>query len=150
MFFAINEVDAMPIKNGDKVKIEYAGTLDDGTVFDSSEVHEPLEFEVGAKQVIKGFEDAVIGMEKGEEKFIRLEASEAYGNPSNQLIKKVPRDKFPKEELKPGMMLGVSLANGAEVPAKITEVTDTEVTIDLNHPLAGKALNFKIKAIEVS
>ena len=151
MFFAINGVDTTPIKNGDKVKVEYVGTLDDGTVFDSSEVHgKPLEFEVGAKQVIKGFEDAVIGMEKGEEKFIRLEASEAYGNPSNQLIKKVPRDKFPKEELKPGMMLGVSLANGAEVPAKITEVTDTKVTIDLNHPLAGKALNFKIKAVEIS
>ena len=151
MFFAINVVDAMPIKNGDKVKVEYVGTLDDGTVFDSSDVHgNLLEFEVGAKQVIKGFEDAVIGMEIGEEKFIRLEASEAYGNPSNQLIKELPRDKFPKEELRPGMMLGLSLANGAQVPAKIIEVTDTEVTIDLNHPLAGKALNFKIKAVEIN
>ncbi|MBW2976776.1 peptidylprolyl isomerase [Candidatus Woesearchaeota archaeon] len=141
----------MPIKNGDKVKIEYVGTLDDGTVFDSSEKHgKPLEFEVGAKQVIKGFEDAIIGMEKGGEKFIKLEASEAYGNPTPQLIKKVPRDKMPKEELKPGMVLAVSLANGAQVPAKITQVTGTEVTIDLNHPLAGKSLNFKIKAVDVS
>ncbi|MFH0867852.1 MAG: peptidylprolyl isomerase [Candidatus Woesearchaeota archaeon] len=141
----------MPIKNGDKVKIEYTGTLDDGTVFDSSEKHgTPLEFEAGAKQVIKGFEDAIIGMEKGEEKEIKLAPEEAYGNPSDQLIKKVPRDKLPKEELEPGMMLGVSLANGAQVPAKITEVTDTEVIIDLNHPLAGKALNFKIKVADIN
>ena len=151
LVYAIKGVDTMPIKNGDKVKIKYHGTLDDGTVFDSSENHgKPLEFEVGAKQVIKGFEDAIVGMEKDEEKFIKLQPSEAYGNYNDQLIKKVPRDKLPKEDLKPGMILGLILANGAQIPAKIIEVNETEATIDLNHPLAGKNLNFKIKVVEIS
>ncbi len=141
----------MPIKEGDTVKVEYEGTLDDGTVFDSSERHgRPLEFEVGAGRIIKGFENAVIEMEKGEEKEIKLQPSEAYGEYDSQLIKKLPRGEHPKEELKPGMMIAVNLPNGAQIPARIIEVTDEEVTIDLNHPLAGKVLNFKIKVVEIS
>ncbi len=142
----------MPIKNGDKVKIEYLGTLEDGTVFDSSERHSALlEFEVGAKQVIKGFENAVIGMENGEEKEIKLRPEEAYGYHDDQLIKNVPKDKMPDgEEIKPGMLLGLSLPNGAQVPAKVVEITDTRVIIDLNHPLAGKTLNFKIKVVDIA
>ena len=151
MFIRLNGVDIMPIKNGDKVKIKYHGTLDDGTVFDSSENHgKPLEFEVGAKQVIKGFEDAVVGMEKDEEKFIKLQPSEAYGDRNDQLVKKIPRDKLPKEDLKPGMVLGVVLGNGTQIPATIVDINDTEATIDLNHPLAGKALNFKVKVVDVA
>lgn len=152
MFFAINGVDIMQIKNGDKVKIEYTGTFEDGTVFDSSEKHDkPLEFEVGAKQVIKGFEDAVIGMEKGQEKDIKLQPEEAYGNQNPELIKKVPKDKLPKEqEIKEGMVLGVGLSNGAQIPARVLSVTDSEVTIDLNHPLAGKILNFKVKVVDIN
>ena len=140
----------MPINNGDRVKVEYIGTLDDGTVFDSSEKHGgPLEFEVGDGQLIKGFENAVIGMEKGEEKEIKLQPSEAYGNHNPQLIRKEPRDQLSKEELQPGMILGVNLPNEAPIPAKILEVTDESVTIDLNHPLAGKVLNFKIKVVDI-
>ena len=141
----------MPAKEGDKVKVEYTGTLDDGTVFDSTEKKgKPLEFEIGADQLIKGFNDAVVGMEKDEEKDIHLESVDAYGDPNPEMVKKVPRDKMPKEqEPKPGMMLAMSMPNGMQVPAKITEVTDTEVTIDLNHPLAGKPLNFKIKLVEI-
>ncbi|MBW2999183.1 peptidylprolyl isomerase [Candidatus Woesearchaeota archaeon] len=142
----------MPIKEGDKVTVEYTGTLEDGTVFDSSEKHgKPLEFEVGAKQLIKGFEDAVIGMEKGEEKEITLQPSEAYGDNNPQLIKEVPKEKLPQDkEVKPGMMLLMGLPNGAQVPARITEVTEKTVKIDLNHPLAGKVLNFKIKIVDFS
>ena len=142
----------MPIKNGDKVKIEYTGTLEDGTVFDSSERHgSPLEFEVGARHVIKGFENAVMGMEKGEEKEVTLHQEEAYGYHDEQLIKNVPKDKMPDgEEIKPGMLLGLSLPNGAQVPARVVDVTDTEVIIDLNHLLAGKTLNFKIKVIDIT
>jgi len=142
----------MAIKEGDKVKIEYEGKLDDGTVFDSSEKHgKPLEFEVGAGQVIKGFNDAVIGMEKDEEKEIKLEPKEAYGDNNPELVKKVPRDKMPKEpEPQPGMMLMMGLPDGKQIPAKITEVGDTEVTLDLNHPLAGQNLHFKIKIVEVA
>jgi len=142
----------MPVKEGDKVKVEYEGKFDDGTVFDSSAKHgKPLEFQVGAKQVIPGFEKAVIGMEKDEEKEIRMESSEAYGDYNPKLIKKIPRDKLPQDkEIKPGMMLAIGLPTGQQVPAKITEVSDNEVTIDINHPLAGKNLNFKIKIVEIT
>ena len=142
----------MAVKKGDKVKVEYTGTFDDGTVFDASEKHgKPLEVEAGAGQVIKGFDNALIGMEKGEEKEIKLKPEEAYGEPNEKMIQKAPREQFPKDkEIKVGMMLAVGLPNGAQIPAKITEVTDKEVTIDLNHPLAGKTLNFKIKVVEIS
>lgn len=142
----------MAIKKGDKVKIEYTGTLDDGTVFDSSEKHgKPLEFEVGEGKVLKGFEDALIGMKKGEEKEIKLKPEEAYGNPNPQLLKKVPKAQFPTDkELKPGMMLVIGTPDGKKFPARITEVSDTGITLDLNHPLAGKMLNFKIKVVDVS
>jgi FKBP-type peptidyl-prolyl cis-trans isomerase 2 len=141
----------MPVEEGNKVKLEYKGTLDDGSIFDSSEAHgEPLEFEVGSGQVIPGFEDAVKGMEEGEEKTFKLEACDAYGNHNPQLVKPVPRDQMPLDEKpEPGMMLITELPNGAKIPAVITEVTDETVTIDLNHPLAGKALTFEIKVVGV-
>ncbi|MFH1432609.1 MAG: peptidylprolyl isomerase [archaeon] len=141
----------MPVKKGDKVKVDYEGTLDDGTVFDSSKQHnEPLEFEVGGGQIIKGFDDAVVGMNKDEEKDIKLEPKDAYGDHNPQLLKEVPKEHLPKDqELKAGMMLAATTPNGEQIPAKITEVKDDAVLIDLNHPLAGKVLNFKIKVVEI-
>ena len=140
----------MPVKKGDKIKVEYTGTLEDGSVFDSSEGKQPLEFEVGSGQIIKGFDDAVMGMEKGEEKEVKIESKDAYGDPNPQLMQKVPRDKLPKEqEPKPGMVLALGTPDGQKVPARIAEVTEKEVTIDLNHPLAGKKLNFKIKVVDI-
>ena len=139
----------MPIKQGDKIKVDYTGTLEDGTVFDTSEGKHPLEFTVGEGKIIKGFDSAVIGMEKDEEKEITIKPEEAYGDHNDQLIKKIPRDKLPKEqEPKPGMMLALKTPDGKQFPAKITEVTDKEISIDLNHPLAGKVLKFKIKIVE--
>lgn len=142
----------MAVKKGDKVKVDYTGTLEDGTVFDSSEKHgEPLEFEVGAGQMIKGFDDAVVGMKSGDEKDITLKPEDAYGDPNPQLVKDIPREQLPKDvELKEGMMLGMTLPNGTQIPAKITEVAGSSVKIDLNHPLSGKVLKFKIKLVEVS
>ncbi|MDP6642149.1 MAG: peptidylprolyl isomerase [Candidatus Nanoarchaeia archaeon] len=144
----------MPVKKGDKIKVDYEGTLEDGTVFDSSthgDHSHPLEFEVGSGQLIKGFDEGVIGMEKGEEKTIKLESSEAYGDPKPELVKKFPREQLPKDqEPKEGMTLLIKSQDGNQLPAKITKVDDKEVTIDLNHPLASKTLNFKIKVIEIS
>lgn len=142
----------IPIKTGDKVTVEYEGTLDDGTVFDSSERHdEPLTFEVGAGQIIKGFENAMVGMEKGDEKDITLQPSDAYGEHNPELIKTLPRDQFPKEEeIKSGMRCFMRLPDGRQIPAVIVEAADETVTIDLNHPLSGKTLNFKIKVVDVS
>ncbi len=141
----------MAVKDGDKIKVEYTGTLEDGSVFDSSKTHnEPLEFEVGSGQIIKGFDDAVKGMEKGDEKDIKLAPADAYGDVNAQLVQKVPKDQLPKEaEVKVGMTLGMSLPDGQQIPARVTEVEDTEVTIDINHPLAGKTLNFKIKVVDI-
>lgn len=141
----------MAVKKGDTVKVDYTGTLEDGTVFDSSEKQgKPLEFEVGAGKIIKGFDEAVVGMEKGGEKEITMEPAKAYGDHNPQLIQKVPREQLPKEqELKPGMMLGVTLPNGTQIPAKITKIDEKEATLDLNHPLAGKTLKFKIKIVEI-
>lgn len=142
----------MAIKQGDKIKVEYEGKLEDGTVFDSSEKHgKPLEFEVGSGQIIPGFDKAVAGMEKDEEKEITIPPAEAYGEYNKDLIKKIPRDKLPPEpEPKVGMMLGVNMPNGAQFPALIKEVTDKELTIDLNNPLAGKTLIFKVKIVEIA
>ncbi len=140
------------VESGNKVCVEYEGTLDDGTVFDSSQRHGcPLEFEIGSGQIIKGFENAIIGMKKGEEKEIKINPSEAYGDINPQLIKKMPRNQLPANtELKPGMVLALGLPNGMRMPVRITEVTDELVTLDLNHPLAGKTLTFKIKLLDFS
>ena len=140
----------MAIKKGDKVKIEYTGTLDDGTVFDTSEGKAPLEFEAGTGKVIKGFDNAILGMKKGEEKNVKIESKNAYGDNNPELKKKIPRDQLPQDqEPKPGMVLVVKTQNGQQFPAKIAEVADKEITLDLNHPLAGKNLNFKIKIVDV-
>ena len=142
----------MPVKKGDKIKVDYTGTLEDGSVFDSSKKHgQPLEFTVGEKQVIKGFDEGVVGMEKGEEKELKISSENAYGNPNPEMVKKIPRDKVPADQEQPkvGMMIGLTTPNGQQIPATITEVTDKEITLDLNHPLSGKALTFKVKIVEI-
>ena len=140
------------VKKGDKVTLEYKGSLDDGTVFDSSDRHKtPLKFEVGAGKVIPGFDQAVMGMKPGEEKNFTLQPSEAYGDRNPQLTQVVPRNQLPKDqEPKVGMMLAVGTPDGKQIPATITEVSAGNVTLDMNHPLAGKALTFDIKLVEVA
>ncbi len=143
----------MTVKKGDKVKVEYEGRFEDGKVFDSSKHGEhshPLEFEVGSGQVIKGFDEAVVGMKKDEEKEVTIKPEDAYGVPRPDLVQKMPRDKVPEgQEIKAGMILGVELPNGAHAPVTVKEVTDKEVMIDLNHPMSGKTLIFKIKVVEI-
>lgn len=136
----------MPVKKGDKIKVEYTGTLEDGSMFDTTDGKPPIEFEVGSGQLIKGFDEAVVGMEKDEEKEITLTSEKAYGEHRPELIQTVPKEQLPKDqEPKKGMFLMVGLPQGQQFPAKITEVTDKTVSIDMNHPLAGKTLKFKIK-----
>lgn len=141
----------MAVKGGDKVKVEYTGKLDDGSIFDSSENHgRPLEFEVGSGHVIKGFDDAILGMNVGDEKECRILPADAYGNHDPTLVQKVSREIFPQDaELVPGLVFEAGLPTGQKVPAMISAVDDGTVTVDLNHPLAGKTLNFKIKLREI-
>ena len=140
----------MPVKKGDKIKVDYVGSFDDGTVFDQSQTNgAPLEFKVGSGDVIKGFDDAVIGMKPGDTKKFVIQPEQAYGANNPKMIQTVPRDKLPPGDPKPGMVLMVSLPNGQQIPAKITNVAATTVTIDLNHPLAGKVLHFEITLKEI-
>ena len=139
----------MTVKKGNKIKVEYTGSFENGEVFDASEKHgQPLEFETGKGMVVPGFDAAVIGMDVSEEKTVTLKPKEAYGMPNEKAVQKVPKDKFPTEA-KEGMMIGVPLPSGQQIPAKIMKIDNKEVTIDMNHPLAGKTLIFKIKIIEI-
>ena len=141
----------MAIKKDDIIKVEYIGTLDNGEVFDSTEMNEgkPLKFQVGSGQLISGFDNSVIGKEVGNEYEIRLEPNEAYGDYKEGLIQSVPKEQFPEDQ-KPqkGMMIVLLGPNQQQIPATIKEVKDETIDIDLNHPMAGKSLNFKIKILE--
>ena len=144
----------MAIKTGDKVSVEYEGKFDSGEIFDSSKHGDhshPIEFIVGEHHVIKGFEDAVVGMKEGEEKEISIKPEEAYGERKEELVREFDRKDIPlQHEPKAGMVLGFNAPNGQQFPATITKVTDDKITFDLNHPMAGKKLNFKIKVVKVN
>ncbi len=143
----------MKVEKGDKIKIEYEGKLEDGTVFDTSNregKQNLLEFTAGVGQVIPGFDNAIVGMEKDEKKEITLEPEQAYGKYQEGLKKQIPKDMLPKEQTpEKGMALMLSTPDGKQFPAKIVEVGDKEITVDLNHPLAGKKLVFNFKVIEI-
>ncbi|MDJ0905588.1 MAG: peptidylprolyl isomerase [Woeseiaceae bacterium] len=137
-------------KSGDTVKIHYTGTLDDGTQFDSSAGRDPLEFELGGGQVIPGFDSAVEGMAVGENKNVRIEPDQAYGERHEQLVQEVPRSALP-DDLEPqvGMGLQSQSPDGQVMMLIVTEVGDENITVDANHPLAGQALNFDIELVEI-
>jgi FKBP-type peptidyl-prolyl cis-trans isomerase 2 len=139
------------VTKGNKIKVEYIGKLEDGTVFDSSEKHDcPLEFIVGEGHLIKGFDNAVVGMKIGEEKEIKIPPEEAYGPHNPELVSDMRKDMFPEEqEIKPGMVFMVNTQDGRQLTVRVTKVADENVTIDLNPPLAGKTLVFKIKVLEI-
>ena len=141
----------MSVKNGDMIQVHYTGTLEDGSVFDSSEKHgKPLEFKVGEGKVIKGFDDGVLDMKEGEEKDIHIKCDNAYGQPNPQLKQVIPMDKFPLKDAKVDMMLMIKTPDGHQMPAKIVAMSETEVTLDMNHPLAGKDLNFKLNLVKIN
>ncbi len=139
----------MKIEKGQKVKLHYTGTLDDGQVFDSSNGKEPLEFIVGSGMVIKGFDDAVIGMQAGNEKKFIIESKDAYGDVVKELMQDVPKEAFGEEKPEIGATIGIKTPDGQVMPVKVVAVKDDKVTLDLNHPLAGKRLTFEIKIVDV-
>jgi len=138
------------VKSGDTVKVHYTGTLTDGTVFDSSESKEPLEFTLGSGQLIPGFEKAVDGLQAGESVEVTIPSDEAYGEPREDLIITVPKSDLP-EDIQPqvGMQLQVNQPEGQPVPVRITSVEDESIQLDANHPLAGEDLTFKIDVVEI-
>ena len=138
-------------KNGDQVKVHYHGRLDDGTTFDSSEGRSPLQFQIGAGQVIKGFDDGVLGMKEGDKKTIHIPVHEAYGDKSPDMIIEFPRDQFPPD-MSPevGMQLNLRGQDGRSFPVVISDVKEEVVVLDGNHPLAGRDLIFDIEMVEIS
>lgn len=139
------------VKDGDTVKVHYTGTLEDGAVFDTSQEREPLEFTIGRGQIIPGFEKAVIGMNEGDSATVDIPSDKAYGAVREDLIISVPKDQLPDEvEPQIGMQLQVNQPDGKPIPVRITEIEETELTLDANHPLAGKDLTFEIELVEVA
>ncbi len=138
-------------QQGDRVRVHYTGTFEDGTVFDSSKDREPLEFQLGKQQVIPGFENAVIGMMPGEKKTQRIPAAEAYGQRREDMLLEVEREQLP-DEISPevGMQLQMTTTDGRQVPVKITEVSESSIRLDANHPLAGKDLVFDLELVSKS
>ncbi len=137
-------------QDGDTVRIHYTGTLDDGTPFDSSAGSEPIEFTLGEKSVISGFEAGVKGMQIGEQKQVHIPASEAYGERNEALVEEIPRQNFPEEmELHVGMHLQAQSPNGESFNVVVTALSDATATLDGNHPLAGEALNFELELVEI-
>lgn len=142
--------DAGGAQNGDTVQVHYTGKLEDGTVFDSSAEREPLEFKLGAGEVVPGFDKAVRGMKVGEKKTVTIPAKDAYGTHNNSLIEEVSRQKLPSGfEPEVGSQLQKIHSDGQARIYTITKVTDTTVTLDANHPLAGKDLTFEIELVKI-
>lgn len=138
-------------KDGDKVKIHYTGKLTDGTVFDSSDGRDPLEFTLGENQVIPGFEEAVKGMATGESKTVTIECDQAYGQRAEDRImtvalKDLNLDFNPKQ----GDQLTLQRQDGQQMMVTVTDIDETNMTLDANHPLAGKDLVFEINLVSVA
>ena len=138
-------------KQGDTVKIHYTGTLDDGTQFDSSAGRDPLEFTIGSGQVIPGFDKAVQGMTVGDSKSVNIASQDAYGPRHEQMVQQVPKTALPENlEPKPGMALQARGEDGKVINLTVTDVDDDNITVDGNHPLAGRDLSFDIELVEIA
>ena len=139
------------VKEGDNISLHYTGTLDDGTVFDSSDGREPLSFTVGSGEVIQGFDEGVRGMEVGETRDISIPPDQAYGEYYEELVRVVPRQAFP-EGMAPeiGITLELELPSGQSLPVRIIDIEGDEITLDANHLLAGETLNFKIHLVDIN
>jgi peptidylprolyl isomerase len=136
-------------RTGDTVRVHYTGRLEDGEVFDSSRGRDPLEFTLGGGQVIAGFDDAVTGMEPGDEKTVTIPAAQAYGPRREEMTGEVPRAQFPPN-IAPRVGQQLQMQQGGQsFVVTVREVTDEAVLLDANHPLAGKDLTFELELVEV-
>ena len=136
------------IENGKRVKIDYTLYVG-GEVFDTSKGGEPLEYVHGSGQIIPGLENSLTGLKPGDEKKIHVGPDDAYGPIHLQAIIQVPREQIQEGNVEVGMILSAKNANGQTMQGVVTEVTENSVTVDFNHPLAGKELYFEITIVEV-
>ncbi len=151
------------VVQGSIVEVDYTGSFEDGSVFDTSHAdvaekaglpkkaeYKPLVVTIGGKQVIPGFENALLDMEAGNEKDITLEPEQAYGPVNAKLILDLPKKLFQGAELKPGARVNLKMQNGMVFPALVQKIGEEKITVDLNHPLAGKKLKFSLKIVSIS
>jgi len=144
------ETKVTEAKLGDTVRVHYTGKLEDGTVFDSSLDRDPVEFTLGAGQVIPGFEQAVVGMSPGESKTVEVPADQAYGPYREELVQEIDRELVPADlKLEVGQQLALRLSPGRSIRVTVTKITESKVTLDANHPLAGKDLTFDLQLVEI-
>ncbi len=137
-------------KKGDTVRVHYIGRLDDGTIFDSSEDRDPLEFTLGLGQLITGFELAVAGMVPGENKTVTIPADQAYGDYQDELRQEIPRQHFLTDiEPEVGQRFRVNQKGNEAMLVSVVEVSESSITLDANHPLAGEDLTFDIELVEI-
>ena len=140
-----------PVKQGDTVKVNYTGKLADGTIFDTSVDRHPLQFTLGKGALIAGFEKAVIGMNTGEKKTVIIPFAEAYGSRQDAAVVSVERKNFPGNfEPQIGQRLELTQEDDSNVLVTVTDLTDTTITLDANHPLAGKDLTFEIELLSIA
>ncbi len=138
------------VKSGDTVAIHYTGTLLDGTTFDSSDGREPLEFEVGSGHIISGLDVALPGMTLGEKKIVKIACADAYGPLNPEMRQAIPREGIPEDiALEVGIQLQMQTPDGQAMPVMVVDLDDATVTLDANHPLAGKDLQFDIELIKI-
>jgi peptidylprolyl isomerase len=137
-------------KTGDTVRVHYHGRLTSGETFDSSAERDPLEFELGTGQVIAGFDNGVTGMTIGEKKTIEIPFLEAYGPRNESMIIEMPKERFPSDmQIEIGMPLMMSDGQGQSLQVAVTDIQELTVTLDANHPLAGKDLIFDLELVEI-
>ena len=140
----------MSAKQGDTVRVHYTGRLEDGSVFDTSLGRDPIEFILGAGQVIPGFEEAIVGMNPGESKVVKVLAEQAYGLYRPDLVVEIARSEVPPElDLEVGLQLVLRQPEGQLIPVTVAELSESTVTLDANHPLAGQDLTFDIQLVEI-
>ena len=145
-----DDTEEIIVEAGDYIKVHYTGSLDDGSVFDSSVGREPLEFTAGAGQMIKGFDAAVIGMKVGEVKTVTIPAEDAYGLHDKELILTFSKDELPEGmDPKVGDQIPLTGTGGRIMNAPVIDVTETSIIVDANHRLAGKDLTFEIELVEL-
>lgn len=138
------------INEGDTVRVHFTGKLADGTVFETTRDGDPLDFEIGADEVTPGFEEAVLEMTPGESKTVKVQPDKAYGIRREDMVQIVEREKLPTDlEPEVGLALQISYDDENSMVVIITDVTDDRITLDANHPLAGKELTFEIELLEV-
>lgn len=137
-------------KHGDTVKVHYTGKLNDGSVFDTSHNREPLQFTIGNGQLIPGFEHTVLGMNIGESRTVNIQAEDAYGLHHKEMVGVVGRNQFPPDlEVKIGQQFETNDQDGRTIIVTVTGISESEVTLDANHPLAGKDLTFDINLVAI-